>query len=156
MRMDPNIERLSPDSDENTFHIRFPSSELHVRAALESLCDALIAMGIDECTRENAQIVLGEALNNVVEHAYAEKQGDPVELCLQTEPTALHFRILDHGHPMPGLEPPDGEAHDLDVPLNDLPEGGFGWFLIRTMTDELKYTREEGQNLLEFSLRRQG
>ena len=38
---------------------------------------------------------------------------------------------------------------DQDAP-QDLPEGGFGWFLIRSLTRDLTYLREDGYNMLCF------
>jgi serine/threonine-protein kinase RsbW len=35
---------------------------------------------------------------------------------------------------------------------DDLPEGGFGWFLIRELTKDLQYVRHEDQNRLTFSI----
>jgi serine/threonine-protein kinase RsbW len=50
---------------------------------------------------------------------------------------------------MPNLQLPQGAPADLSD-LDDLPEGGFGWFLIRAMTSDLVYHRTGGQNCVRF------
>jgi serine/threonine-protein kinase RsbW len=52
---------------------------------------------------------------------------------------------------MPGLCLPAGKFQPLDD-LADLPEGGFGWYLIRSLTEELSYRRSNGINRLSFQL----
>ena len=50
----------------------------------------------------------------------------------------------DHTLPM-GLPQPIGVDKDL-------PEGGFGWFLIRSLTENLTYRRIDARNHLSFQL----
>ena len=59
------------------------------------------------------------------------------------------MRVVDTGLPMPGGEAPAGKLGKL-LEIQDLPEGGFGWFLIRSLTQELTYQREGNQNTLSF------
>jgi serine/threonine-protein kinase RsbW len=44
--------------------------------------------------------------------------------------------------------------NDLSDNLCDLPEGGFGWLLIRKLTHSLKYCRTNSQNILTCELQR--
>jgi serine/threonine-protein kinase RsbW len=39
--------------------------------------------------------------------------------------------------------------------VSNLPEGGFGWFLIRALSRDLDYRRVGGRNLLSFRLNTQ-
>ena len=39
-----------------------------------------------------------------------------------------------------------------DTALEDLPEGGFGWHLIHSLTNDLTYLRTGGCNRLRFLL----
>ena len=103
------------------------------------------------------EIVVAEVLNNIVEHAYAgDPQGD-ISLELDFAPSALCANFRDAGNAMPGNVAPAGKAADLDVPTEDMPEGGFGWHLIRMLTRELEYERVEDRNHLtiEMDLARQ-
>jgi serine/threonine-protein kinase RsbW len=93
-------------------------------------------------------------LNNVVEHAYAEHGRGVVEVEVELTSAALLFRVRDDGRPMPEGEAPAGEARDLEVGTDDLPEGGFGWFLIRELTEGLCYRRIGNRNELTFRIAR--
>lgn len=133
--------------------IVIPSDPLAVRDGLRALFDTLLLRSLPEDHRGTAEIVLAEALNNIVEHAYACDQGE-IELTLMLNGTGLVCRIIDSGVPMPGQvlpagflpAPPDAAAPET------LAEGGFGWHLIRTLSLDLAYDRVGGQNLLSFRL----
>ena len=52
---------------------------------------------------------------------------------------------------------PNGRAPLGDNPrdyarADELPEGGFGWFLIRELAHDLVYDRENGENFLIFRM----
>ena len=64
----------------------------------------------------------------------------------------LSCTVTDQGKEMPNGTPPMGHVVDPDCPIEDLPEGGFGWFLIRELTQELCYQRRQDQNVLNFHM----
>lgn len=125
-----------------------PATVLEVRAALHDLMACALVRDLSPDCRGTTELVLAEALNNVVEHAYATYPGE-IEVEVQRAPDRLRFRIADTGLPMPGAEPPPGCLPDM-TSFDDLPEGGFGWFLIRRLTQDLRYRREAGGNRLSF------
>lgn len=94
-----------------------------------------------------AELVLAEVLNNVTEHAYAEAPGE-IEVSLERTATGIAVRVADRGEPMPGNRLPEGTAPDP----GDLPEGGFGWHLIRSLARDLTYRRHDGWNLFSFRM----
>lgn len=100
--------------------------------------------------RGNAELVMAEALNNIVEHAYAEKAG-LIEIAVDLGADGLECTITDHGAPMPNNTLPQGKAYDYDT-MDELPEGGFGWFLIHSLAQDLQYSRFRDQNFLRFRL----
>jgi serine/threonine-protein kinase RsbW len=38
------------------------------------------------------------------------------------------------------------------MPLGDMPEGGFGWLIIRQLARDVAYVREDGVNQLSFRI----
>ena len=60
--------------------------------------------------------------------------------------------ILDQGLPMPDGQAPVGMAKNLDVDIMDMPEGGFGWFLIQNLAKDVRYGRINDQNRLALRL----
>jgi serine/threonine-protein kinase RsbW len=139
---DPTAKAVSDQT-----RIVISSDPMAVRQGLKSLFQSLLLQGLEEVDCGKAEIVLAEALNNIVEHAYADGSGE-IELTICVNRQGLDCRIVDHGAPMPGEALPAGI---LAAP-EDLPEGGFGWSLIRALSEDLRYARVAGQNQLTFRL----
>lgn len=132
--------------------LHFPGDELAVRHALRNLKDRIAPYldGAEETA--TTEIVLAEVLNNIVEHAYAGSGDGWIELRFGLVPDGINFDIFDSGVPMPDGKPPVPELSALDVDIEDLPEGGFGWFMIHDLTKGLRYERADGRNHLSFRL----
>lgn len=133
-------------------HLLFPGDAPSVRRALKTAMAVFRDMTTNDALVGVVEIVLAEALNNIVEHAYGDHDRGLVDLEVEHRAPALVFRIRDEGKPMPGGAAPEGAAHDLDVSAQDLPEGGFGWFLIRELTEDLAYRRVGDRNELTFRI----
>lgn len=133
-------------------HLFFQADPVSIRRALKTALGITRDIVPAEERAGAVEIVLAEVLNNVVEHAYADSGHGMVELEVDRAPGALAFRILDEGLEMPGGAVPSGASHDLDVSERDLPEGGFGWFLIHELTEDLTYRRVGNRNELTFRI----
>jgi len=125
---------------------------MEVRRALERVVGDLSPIILPPEASGSVELVLAEVLNNVVEHGYPDEANGVIELSILQNPDGLHCTVFDDGMPMPDLTPPKGHEARVDVPLDALPEGGFGWFLIRELSRDLRYERVEGRNRLSFSL----
>jgi serine/threonine-protein kinase RsbW len=130
--------------------LELDSSPLSVRQALDQLLTDAALASLTEEQRGTLWTVLAEVLNNIVEHAYARDTGS-IRLNLWPRGPMLAVEVVDHGAPMPGLCLPEGHLAEIGA-FDDLPEGGFGWFLIRSMTNNLKYDRVGCENRLRFCL----
>lgn len=139
-----------------SINLVFPSNSLAVRKALKSVQDGLRYLGLNDEEKGVVEIVLAETLNNIVEHAYAGRENGVIELNLHTAEQMLRVEVCDDGHPMPNNALPEGAVHNLDVSEHELPEGGFGWFLIRELTSELHYERRQSSNCLSYIIPRNG
>lgn len=147
-----DLHNMSMLQQHSGINLVFPSDSFAVRKALKSLMSGLHHMQVSDETRSVAEIVMAEALNNVVEHAYGESTLGVIEVKMRKQEEQLWVQILDDGNPMPENQLPRAATHDLDTCPEDLPEGGFGWLMIRELTDELQYKRQNQQNRLTFSL----
>lgn len=127
---------------------RFTSGDIATRETLIEVAEALTAAGLSEDDIANAELILAEALNNIVEHAYAGTEG-PVELEIAIARDRLDCALRDQGREAPIGYPPDPPLPEIEPPLA-LPEGGFGWHIIRCLTTDLRYRREAGWNVLSF------
>jgi serine/threonine-protein kinase RsbW len=122
-----------------------------VRAALSDLFAALPMQRLPEDDRGTAEIVLAEVLNNIVEHAYAVVRGE-IEVTLKVDEGGLACTVVDRGTAMPDGTIPGGGVTMPPTVAGDLPEGGFGWHLIRVLAQDLRYRRVDDRNELTFRL----
>ncbi|MCR9124827.1 MAG: ATP-binding protein [Rhodobacteraceae bacterium] len=97
------------------------------------------------------EIAVSEALNNIVEHAYAGRPPGVISISLLHTAPDLVVDILDGGAAFPGGVLPEGRPVDVSGAHETLPEGGFGWHLIRSLTAHLEYTRTDNRNHLRLS-----
>ena len=91
-------------------HLVFPGTQLSVRKALKSCMQGLAHLEMGQDDKASVELVLAEVLNNVVEHAYQEREVGVIELDVTRQGEELDVRILDDGVPMPGGEMPEGLA----------------------------------------------
>lgn len=132
------------------FCLALPATAEGVRAALRQALTSPPLHRQSPAFRGAAELVQAEAMNNIVEHAYAGQPGR-IELRMQPCPGGLAVSVTDWGRPMPGGALPPGNPPVLSAEA-DLPEGGFGWHLIRRLASGLDYRRTAGRNVLRFDL----
>ena len=131
----------------DTIRFTLASDPEAIRHGMQALFALDLLAPLTQESRGSAEIVLAEVLNNVVEHAYATFPGS-IEVWVTRREEFLFIRTVDEGLPMPGDDLPGGKM----IRTDDLPEGGFGWFLIRNLSQELHYQRDDSRNILSFCI----
>lgn len=127
--------------------------DMAVRQALAEILDTLERAGLDLEERGTVQLVLAEVLNNIIEHGYPGRNPrGPITVGFGQGADGLWIHVTDRGCPMPDGQLPIGKMQPLDVDLMDLPEGGFGWFLIQNIAKDIVYERVEPENRLTFRI----
>lgn len=110
---------------------------------------------VSDDTLGRLELVLAEVMNNIAEHAAVTC----TELGCKGEQTLIHLCIVSHRAGLACALTDDGVSLPPDclLPRNlpqlaqqELPEGGFGWYLIQDLTQELCYYREDQRNFLAF------
>jgi serine/threonine-protein kinase RsbW len=127
-----------------SLHIRFTTDPAGFgwHAKLESELAALArSAGLDEIAEMGLNFALVEAINNVIEHAYVNTAGKPIELHGHHDGDRLTLVLRDRGLPMP-LPLPDG------APVDPMAESGRGWQIIRATFPHVRYERTDGENVL--------
>ena len=140
---------IGPERD--GVHLVITSDPLAVRAGLANLLASPLLGALNDAARGTAEIVLAEVLNNIVEHAYADISGD-IQITLCNRAGGIVVDIHDQGHPFPQERLPQGTLPET-CPTNGLPEGGFGWFLIRQLCYDITHERHKGKNHLYLKIR---
>lgn len=82
---------------------------------------------------DQLNLALAEGFTNAVRHAHAElPETTPIDIELSVSPDQLEIRIFDRGEPFD----PDSLTEPKPGALR---EGGYGWFLLRRLSDRVSY-----------------
>lgn len=130
-----------------THNARFEADLQHLGSMLGHVREGIHFVRMDDEQGLRLELATEEALVNVVRHAYPDTNLGYVEIeWAPIDPRGLQIVIRDHGMAFNPLEvePPS----DLDAPIEHRKMGGLGIFLIRQLMDEVRYERQEGQNVL--------
>lgn len=120
------------------------SSLDEIRAALVHVDAYLRAKDTPVDWIEDINIILAELLSNIARHGYSHDHGI-IDLEIRLSDEELRCRVLDMGQPFD----PEIAGHIPPEP-GLLREGGYGWFLIRSLARALTYRRITDMNCLTF------
>lgn len=115
-------------------------------AFVDEICDTL-GLGPDKVF--NLNLVLEEALTNVVLYAYPEGETHSIEVLAHADTEALVFTIEDSGVAFDPTKVPDA---DTTLSAEERPIGGLGIFLIRQLMSKVEYERVDNKNRLTMTL----
>lgn len=141
------------------FHRVLHADPARVRETLKDIRQRFRAE-VNADTLGRLELVLAEVMNNVAEHAALPAAGQDAGQAPGHRPS-IHLSIVRHETGLACAVSDDGVSlpEDCVLPrglpvmdLSDLPEGGFGWYLIQDLTQALCYYREEQRNFLAFSV----
>ncbi|MEZ5064996.1 MAG: ATP-binding protein [bacterium] len=111
---------------------------------------------LPESVRHRLAICLGEAFQNAVVHAWGHEDGW-VEVRVALDDDHVVIDVVDGGAGMTDADRrrlATAELPDLDrIPLSALPEGGYGFGILRSVMDEIEYTSGRGRNRLRMTKR---
>ena len=105
---------------------------------------------LDKSLTMNLNLVVEEAVANIVMYAYEGQKEKDITLTLEKEKDQLLITVTDTGMP---FDPTTKEAPDVSLIAEERPIGGLGIFLIKQMMDDVSYRREGGTNILTLRKR---
>lgn len=101
-------------------------------------------------SRGDLRLLAEEACTNVVMHAFPGREAGELTLELAYVDGTAQITLVDDGVP---FNPADAPRPDLGADWQARREGGVGWHLIRTLSDELEYERRDDRNHLTLRKR---
>ena len=123
---------------------------------LTEIVDEVEALGERDDWSSNlvfrVSLVIEEQVQNVLDHAYADSQSAAdgvIEVAITSRGDGVIIEIIDDGPPFDPL--PEAPEPDLTSPVEERCVGGLGVYFIRTLMDEVVYSRDSGQNRLRMS-----
>lgn len=155
--------RPVPQGRRPIMHRIFRADPVTVREALAFLRERFDGSAAEEVIAR-LELALAEVLNNICEHGArhdAVRLGGRthtplIHLCVARHTGGIACAITDDGKPLPATcltsqNLPFPLLSSSDMPdISDVPEGGYGWFLIQDLTASLSYFREGRRNFLAF------
>jgi len=112
----------------NHIRIQFPTQPRYVATIRDTVYRFCLQHGFSRAGAFDLKLVTGEAINNIIEHAYQGKGDKPVFLELLFFPDHAEIRFRDLGIQ-------SAVTRDMMHDLSDYREGGLGLFLIEKLTD---------------------
>ncbi|MEA3332152.1 MAG: ATP-binding protein [Pseudomonadota bacterium] len=128
--------------------IELPAKLENLPLFMTFVCDQARQFDFTDKRTLEIELVLEEALVNVIEYAYPTER--PGRLILHLEGKAdgkLHLEIRDKGVLFNPLE---RAAPDLEAELMERPIGGLGIFLMKELTDGISWHRKDDENCLSI------
>ena len=142
---------MTEQVESGSFDVRIGGATLAVRDALREVLSNLQPLALSADEAGTVELVLAEALNNIVEHAFdADESPGEIRIRCWRRRDGLHFAIIDDGLAMPENKAPASCAPCVGVEVTALPEGGFGWFMIHTLAKDVRYARVGETNHLNL------
>lgn len=96
----------------------------------------------------NLNLVLEEAVSNVILYAYPKEELQEISLSAQKKGDSIIFVLTDSGKEFDPTLAPDA---DITLSAEERQIGGLGIFLIRQIMNKVEYQRINGQNVLTLA-----
>ncbi len=97
---------------------------------------------------QDVNLVLEEAISNIMFYGYEDEKTHQIAVKLDLHDNSLEIDISDDAKAYNPLETP---APDLEIPFDEREIGGMGVHLMRTIMDDMAYTRKANQNILHLT-----
>lgn len=94
------------------------------------------------------ELILVEAINNIIEHAYQNKDGNPIQVGFSFIGGDVLMTLQDEGSAVPEEIVSIKESDSVMPNISDLPEGGWGLGLINMLADRIEFSVKDGMNIL--------
>ncbi len=113
---------------------------------LKSVSGCAASQGFDRKRIREIEVAAEEALVNICNYAYPERNGE-VEVACGLDGNRFIIEIIDSGIPFDVTSLPDP---DITADADKRKIGGLGVFLIKKIADEVRYRRENNRNILSL------
>lgn len=132
--------------------ITVPARMESLEGLVKSATESALRCGFAGESLYAVELVTEEAVVNVFKYAYHQGEGKVRLRCME-DVDRFVIEVTDWGVPFDATALSDP---DVTSPLEERPVGGLGIHLIKKMSDEMRYTREDRQNILRFFIRKEG
>ena len=107
----------------------------------EFLSSNLQQLPVTKEFRHDLKLVSEELLANIIKHGYDQHSDEKINIELTVDRSSVRLTFTDSARAFNPLERDNPEI------LNDLSEGGMGIMLVKSLTDEQSYIRDDNLNV---------
>lgn len=107
----------------------------------------LMSAGLAKTLVQEVRLSLEEALVNIISHGFEDAAVHHIYITMTISDRVLGVEIADDGKP---FNPVLFHPPDMDKPFDQHRIGGFGVRLIRSLMDQMEYTRFRDRNILRM------
>ena len=131
------------NSEDTTWskHIRLGNQTSECNRLFEFLAVSLNQLPVTKEFRHDLKLVSEELLANIIKHGYDSQADEVIDIELAVDGSSVRITFTDSASPFNPLE---RKSPDI---LNDLSEGGMGILLVKSLTDEQHYQRDNNHNV---------
>jgi serine/threonine-protein kinase RsbW len=142
MNQPPSLNAFSRD-----VMLTLPSQQQQVCHVENFLSQLLSRFNVDKDTYGNILISLTEAVNNAIIHGNEKDKRKKVKIAFEKQSKAITFKVSDEGNGFDYQNIPDPTA-----PENICKCGGRGVFLMRELSDHLRFTNKGRTVEMKFKI----
>jgi serine/threonine-protein kinase RsbW len=118
--------------------------------AVESALEAFVEQNeLPPRTGYTLALIVEELVTNIVKYGYAGADAGPLQLTVTLADGRVVGTLVDAGAP---FDPTATATPDVEAEMDDRHIGGLGVHLVRTMSEDFSYRRDEGHNVVSFRL----
>jgi len=122
-------------------HIQLINKTSECDRLFEFLNDSLEHLPVTKEFRHDLKLVSEELLTNIINHGYDSHADETIDIELAVDGSSVRITFTDSAS---AFNPLEREHPDI---LNDLSEGGMGILLVKSLTDDQHYTRDNNHNV---------
>ncbi len=118
--------------------------------AVESALEAFVEENdLPPRTGYTLALIVEELVTNIVKYGYAGADAGPLKLTVTLADGRVVGTLVDAGAP---FDPTAMQTPDVEAAMEDRHIGGLGVHLVRTMSEDFSYRRDDGHNVVSFRL----
>lgn len=126
-------------------HIQLSNKTSECNRLFEFLADSLERLPVTTEFRHDLKLISEELLANIIKHGYDNQSDETIDVELAVDGISVRITFTDSARAFNPLECNTPEL------LNDLSEGGMGILLVKSLTDEQHYQRENSHNVFSVT-----
>lgn len=130
----------------NRFTLRIPAKVDQLHEVLAFIDTHLEECGCPLKTQMQIDVSVEELFVNIASYAYQSGNGEAeIIMTIVEDPREVEFEFRDGGIP---FDPVNKQDPDVTLSAEERQIGGLGIYMVKKYMDEIRYTRENGFNIL--------